>query len=108
MDEGFLAELGEVLVTYRGHGVVSDGAWPAVTGEMRRLRVLSLVERRTLYLQERVRARVVWYRSKVDDFTSRSNIWSLVTIGAILLGLPLAVLQFPDVPSRTPRSSGPG
>ncbi|MFC5911747.1 DUF4231 domain-containing protein [Streptacidiphilus monticola] len=98
-DYAFLEQLGEVFLTHRGHGVIPTDAVPVITDEMRRLRALPLHARRDLYLQERLRAQALWYRSRADAYTTSTSKWSLATGMAILAGIPLAALQiFEQIP----------
>ncbi|MEY9847498.1 DUF4231 domain-containing protein [Streptacidiphilus sp. MAP5-3] len=92
-DEQFLDRLSEVFETYRSVGVIPKNTQPAITSEMRRLRAGSLVTRRELYLQERLRAQRVWYLGKADAFDNKSTFWSLMTLVAIVFGLTAAGLQ---------------
>uniref|UniRef100_UPI0018ED8136 DUF4231 domain-containing protein n=1 Tax=Pedobacter sp. ASV12 TaxID=2795120 RepID=UPI0018ED8136 len=73
----------------------SEIALPIITNEMRRIRLLSLNDRKTYYLNERIQNQIDWYSSKADNNKSKYENWFLlVIIFQFLALLSIAYLVF--------------
>jgi hypothetical protein len=58
----------------------SEIALPIITNEMRRIRLLSLNDRKSYYLNERIQNQIDWYSSKADNNKSKYENWFLLVI----------------------------
>lgn len=62
----------------------------SVTPMMRRVRVLSLADRKRLYLEQRVRDQAEWYTSKARSNARSATVWFRLNFGARFLALVFA------------------
>lgn len=58
----------------------SEIAMPIITKEMKRIRLLSLNDRKSYYLSERIQNQIDWYSSKADNNKSKYENWFLLVI----------------------------
>lgn len=58
----------------------SEIALPIITNEMRRIRLLSLTDRKAYYLNERIQNQIDWYSSKADNNKEKYENWFLLVI----------------------------
>ncbi|MGU9937949.1 DUF4231 domain-containing protein [Empedobacter brevis] len=65
---------------------------PIITGEMKRIRSLSLNDKKKYYLDNRIQNQIDWYSSKADDSKLKYDIWFLAII--ILQFLALISIGF--------------
>lgn len=93
-DYAFLEQMGEVFEAFQESPVIPAGSAPTITDEMRRLRNTSLVLRRDLYLQERVRSQRTWYLSRAERCENATTTWQLISTGTIIIAVAVALAQF--------------
>lgn len=53
---------------------------PIITGEMKRVRGLSLNDKKTYYLNNRIQNQIDWYSSKADDSKFKYDVWFFAII----------------------------
>lgn len=77
---GRIREINNEFNDLHGELVASNIALPVITNEMRRLRLLSLDERKAYYVSERIQNQIDWYSSKADSNKSKYENWFLIVI----------------------------
>jgi hypothetical protein len=77
---GRIREINNEFNDLHGELMASNIALPVITNEMRRLRLLSLDERKAYYVSDRIQNQIDWYSSKADSNKSKYEDWFLIVI----------------------------
>ncbi|MBP3944559.1 DUF4231 domain-containing protein [Sphingobacteriaceae bacterium WQ 2009] len=84
---GRIREINDEFNDLTGVLVASKLALPVITGEMNRIRSLSLEDRKAFYLNKRITNQIEWYSSKADSNKSKYENWFWMVIASQLLAL---------------------
>jgi SMODS and SLOG-associating 2TM effector domain 3/SMODS and SLOG-associating 2TM effector domain 1 len=95
-DDVFTGFLGEVIAEHAGlaapRTVSTQGLPQQITPAMRHIRKLPFEERRTTYLEQRVRDQLRWYSKRAREHKRRSDFWFVVGVVSEMAAIAYAVL----------------